>query len=122
MYLVDENVWNRPAKSKKLTDKGYTPLHWAARFGHDAIVKVILNVTGAAMPRTGTGNTPLHLSAKYGHFNVTKTLLDSIDDDSDINPHAYKGDGDFLTPLHEAAAGQHPRIVELIMNRHRASA
>ena len=121
MYLVDENVWNRPSNSKKLANIGYTPLHYAAEFGHDAIVKVLLNVTGAAMPRTGTGYTPLHLSAENGHFNVTKTLLDAIDDDSNINPHIYK-EGDFWTPLHRAAQKQFPQIVELIMDRHRASA
>ena len=85
MYLVDENVWNRPS-----ADKGYTPLHYAAQFGHDAIVKVLLQNVNDTMPRTGDGTTPLHLSSQSGHINVTKTLINAIDDDS---KNGYKASG-----------------------------
>lgn len=116
MYLVDENVWNRPSNSKELRFKGWTPLHWAAFSGQDAIVKVLLKHVNDTMPKTGVGRTPLHLSAKEGFFNITKDLLDAIEDPTNINPHSYKED-DYFTPLHAAAASQHPQIVELIMDR-----
>ena len=116
MYLVDETVWNRPSESKDLVFKGWTPLHWAAFTGQDAIVKVLLKHVNDTMPKTGYGYTPLHMSAELGFFNLTKDLLDAIKDPTNINPHASK-EGDYETPLHEAAANQHPKIVELIMDR-----
>ena len=114
MYLVDETVWNRPSDSKDLRFKGWTPLHWAASTGQDAIVKVLLKHVNNTMPKTDVGYTPLHFSAGEGFFDVTKDLLDAIKDPTNINPHAYK---DYWTPLHYAAAYQRPQIVKLIMDR-----
>ena len=121
MYLVDKKEWNRPSDSKNLLFKGWTPLHWAAFTGQDAIVKVLLKLVNDTMPKTGFGYTPLHVSATEGFFNVTKDLLDAIEDPTNINPHACK-EAEYWTPLHFAAASQHQQIVELIMDRHRASA
>ena len=116
MYLVDETVWNRPSESKYLALKGWTPLHWAAFTGQDAIVKVLLKHVNNTMPQTSVGETPLHMSARNGFFDVTKDLLDAIKDPTNINPHAYKR-ADYRTPLHEAALFQHQQIVKLIMDR-----
>ena len=93
MYLVDENVWNRPSKSKELADKGYTPLHYAAQFGHDAIVKVILQNVNDTMPRTGDGTTPLHYAAQFGHDAIVKVLLQNV---NETMPRTSDG----TTPLH----------------------
>ena len=116
MYLVVENVWNRPSDSKELKFKGATPLHQAACTGQDAIVKVLLKHVNDTMPKTGNGYTPLHKSASAGFFNVTKDLLDAIEDPTNINAHTCKEDN-YLTPLHMAAYSQHSKIVELIMDR-----
>ena len=80
MYLLDENIWNRPSDSKDLVFKGWTPLHWAADSNQIATVKVLLKHVNDTMPKTGVGQTPLHLSAEDGYFNVTKDLLDAIED------------------------------------------
>ena len=116
MYLVVENVWNKPSDSKALRFKGMTPLLWAAATGQDAIVKILLKHVNNTMPKTGIGVTPLHMSATEGFFDVTKDLLDAIKDPTNINPHAYK-ERDYWTPLHLAAANQHHQIVKLIMDR-----
>ena len=59
--------------------KGNTPLHHAARFGHDDVVKLLLEKVTDKMPRDGTGRTPLHDAARMGRVEVTRTLLDAID-------------------------------------------
>ena len=116
MYLVDETMWNRPSEAKIFHSKGMTPLHWAVFTGEDAIVNVLLKHVNDTMPQTSLCLTPLHLSAVKGFFNVTKDLLDAIKDPTNINPHACE-ERDYWTPLHMAAAFQHPQIVKLIMDR-----
>ena len=56
---------------------GNTPLHLAARCGHEAIVDVLLLEKDIdLMPLNRSAKTPLHYAAQYGRVSIFKTLLD----------------------------------------------
>jgi len=56
---------------------GQTPLSWAARYGHEAVVKLLLE-KGAAIETTDIkyGQTPLTWATENGHEGVVKLLLE----------------------------------------------
>ena len=93
-----------PAKTN-----GETPLHIAAKFGHEAIVSVIVeNVEDNDNHPDKQGITPLHISVKQGFTNVTGILLSSA---SDKNPV----DVNKITPLHLAVQNEDIDTVKLIV-------
>ncbi len=56
---------------------GYTPLHYAARAGHAAIVRMLLDGGGDVNARTRAGGaTPLHRAANQGHLEVVRLLVE----------------------------------------------
>ena len=55
-----------------------TPLYYAAKFGINAIVKMILALQGTRnleIPGGRFGSTPLHVASYSGHIEVVRTLL-----------------------------------------------
>ena len=117
LETVEEQVWNKKSDTKYIRDKGIVPMHRAAQYGRNDVIKLLLNHTSDKMPRDAVGRTPLHFSAMEGHFNVTKSLLDSVRNSTSlINPHAFNEDK-YWTPLHWAASEGNKDIVELILTR-----
>jgi len=56
--------------------KGYTPLHLAAKYGSTEIARRLLlqrDVNVDAVAKNGL--TPLHVATHYGNFNVVRVLL-----------------------------------------------
>ena len=92
----------------KTAAEGLTPLHLAARGGHDALARLLIARGGEVSARANDGRTPLHLAAKHGRENTAKILLDNGAD-------AKAKDKKFLTADYEAAKAKHPRVVELIL-------
>ena len=92
----------------KTAAEGLTPLHLAARGGHDALARLLIARGGEVNARANDGRTPLHLAAKHGRENTAKILLDNGAD-------AKAKDKKFLTADYEAAKAKHPRVVELIL-------
>jgi len=119
---------------------GRTPLMWAAKSGHEELVKLLFrqkDVNPNSKDHDGStklwyegiaklllgrkkvnpnsrdtfGNTPLLYAAKGGHEGIVKLLLDR----KKINPDSRGHDGQ--TPLWRAAWGGHEGIVKLLLDR-----
>ena len=92
-------------------DGGGTPLHYAAGYGHSAVVECLLS-TGKCDPMAvdRDGWTPLHLAAHYGHSAVVECLLST----GKCDPMAVDSDG--WTPLHYAAYCGNSATVECLLS------
>ena len=92
---------------------GNTAIIWAAREGHERVVKVLLERNGVNpnTPDNECGQTPLSWAAKNGHEGVVKMLLEQ----KDVNPN--KADKREQTPLLWAAANGHEGVVMILLER-----
>ena len=86
----------------------WTPLHIAAKKGHEEICKFLIYNTEKKNPSDENGNTPLHYATERGLTNVCKLIIENVDNK---NPAALNG----CTPLHLAAKKGHLEIVRLIV-------
>jgi len=57
--------------------KGQSALHLSATYGHEAIVKILLD-RGASLLLDNYGRQPAHLAAENGHLGCLKLLLSSV--------------------------------------------
>ena len=65
------------------SSEGWTALHYAAAYGHQQIVEILISRGAEIDAETySSGTTPLVLASKYGHESVTSTLLSSLLDRS----------------------------------------
>jgi len=91
---------------------GRTPLTWAARNGHEGVVKILLEQKGVNPNRTDKNDrTPLVCTAFEGHEGVVKLLLER--DGVDPNRPDKDGEG----PLGWAAINGHEGVVRLLLER-----
>ncbi|GAB1206414.1 hypothetical protein APSETT445_005101 [Aspergillus pseudonomiae] len=107
MFLKDGGV----DMNVKDPDFGCTPLSWAAAYGHEIVVKLLLH-SGKVGPdsRDLEGKTPLSWAARRGHDKVVELLLGT----GKVDP----GSEDYSrnTPLSWAARGGHDKVVELLLD------
>ena len=91
---------------------GGGPLAWAARNGHEGVVKILLG-QGEINPDKpdNEGRTPLFYAASYGHVGVVKLLLGR----EEVNPD--KRDNCGQTPLSYAARRGHEEVVKILLRR-----
>ncbi len=106
-----------PTLVKARTEYGFTPLHVAAREGHEKAVGVLF----AAKADVNTvdlqdgekeswqGFTPLHLAAMAGKAGVAKLLLNK-------GAEVSTADKGKFTPLHYAAGGGFADVVKLLLD------
>ena len=88
----------------------FTPLHQAAIFGHECIVKLLLSHKADVNSRSKTEETPLHLASQQGHLaSVVALLLAGAD------PLLPSRSG-FL-PIHLAASGNHIEAVRILIEK-----
>jgi ankyrin repeat protein len=58
------------------TNGGATPLHRAALWGHDEILKLLLSIRNIRIDvKDQDGQNPLHRAAENGHLNACKLIL-----------------------------------------------
>lgn len=94
-------------------EKGYSPLHFAAKGTNKEIVKFLLNSGAEINKNTENGLTPLHLATKYGRVDIVKILLIY---NPEVNYLHTSVNEEGYTPLHFAAKGSNEKIVEILLN------
>jgi Ankyrin repeats (3 copies)/Ankyrin repeats (many copies) len=97
----------------RLIDYGFgagttTVLHVAARQGHTAVVRVLLESGAVVDARDGEVATPLHHASQYGHDEVVALLLAA---NASVEPRRIGGG----TPLHTAAAWGRYTVVKRLL-------
>ncbi|KAF2183575.1 ankyrin [Zopfia rhizophila CBS 207.26] len=92
---------------------GWTPLLWAARNGHEAVVKLLLakDVVDPDSEDTYFGQTPLSWAAERGQEAVVKLLL--AKDGVTLNSKVNGG----RTPLSRAAEWGREAVVKLLLEK-----
>ena len=55
--------------------KGFTPLHIAAKYGNTRIAKILLEKNAEPNVEGKYGLTPLHIATHYNHIDVATLLL-----------------------------------------------
>ena len=95
---------------------GRTPLHWAALYGNNGVVKLLLT-KGANVNATDNDRmTPLHLVAKNDRKETARLTLETakllLASNADVNAVDFPfGD----SPLHKAAGGTNKELAELLL-------
>lgn len=108
---VDALLRAEPEIRDSRSPDGWTPLHLAAHFGHEDVVRLLLE-RGAAVDvrsRNVMANTPLHAAAGR-HPRICQILVEA---GADVNSRQEGG----WTPLHAAARSGHEDTVELLLSR-----
>ncbi|KAI1042022.1 hypothetical protein LB505_012173 [Fusarium chuoi] len=93
---------------------GWTALSYAARYGHEKVVKLLVARDDVDPNSTDGlyGETPLSWAAKNGHAGVVKLLLDNQGILADCVHENHQ------TPLSFAAENGHLEVVRLLISRH----
>ena len=104
---VQELLAKDPNLVSSRDDLSWTPLHYAAAYGHRYVAQLLLAKKAEVDARDGLGGTPLHLAAVNGNRDVAELLLASK---ADVNAKTNRG----LTPLRLALDKDHQEVAELL--------
>src|SRR6185503_19609252 len=89
----------------------HTPLHLAARGGHDRVVRLLVDAKADVSAPTTTGAAPLHFAAASGSRDAVTILLDA---GADVNVREPQWG---QTPLMFAAASGRTDVVRTLLAR-----
>jgi len=96
----------------QIDSRGNTPLMWAAKNGHEGVVKILLERDDVSPDKPdNNGKTPLWWAAYYGYEGVVKILLER----DDVNPDKPGSNGQ--TPLRWAAYKGNEGVVKILLER-----
>lgn len=111
LSVVSNLLKQDPALVRALDDKfKATPLLWAAAYGKQEVVLLLLANGADVNARNGRGQSALHQATMTGQVAVVEVLLDK---GAEVNVT----DDDSNTPLHFAASQGSKTIVELLIAR-----
>jgi len=109
--VLDED----PSLANAWSDDGFTPLHFAAFFGHPKSARLLID-RGAELEARSTNrefaldSSPLHSAVAARQRETIEVLLDA---GADVNAVQHQG----YTPLLEAAQSGESELVELLLER-----
>ena len=101
-------------KGADVNKTGWTPLHYAASFGHVPVIKLLLENYAYIDAESPNGTTPLMMAAMYGSPEAVKLFLD---EGADVSLRNQQG----LTAKAFAERGGRPDAMELLTKATRAS-
>ena len=92
------------------TDSNYMPIHIAAHYGRETIVRTIVKHGGSTDAQTTNKLklTALHIAAYYGHLNVAQALVELGTNVEARTPQGY-------TPLQMAASEGYGEVAEFLL-------
>jgi ankyrin repeat protein len=104
--------YDRSFSDSKDSEYDHTPLSWAAQYGDETVVKLLLETGKVDVNSRDSdlGRTPLSRAAQYGREVVVKLLLES--GKVDVDSRDLK---DGRTPLSWAAKNGHEPVVKLLL-------
>ena len=91
-----------------------TPLHYAAVYGHEKIIKLLPSHTADVNSRSKIEQTPLHLASQEGHLASVVALLQAGAD-----PLLSHDEG--ALPIHLAAQNNHTEVVRILIESTKCS-
>ncbi|MBM4148528.1 MAG: hypothetical protein FJ224_05745 [Lentisphaerae bacterium] len=89
---------------------GSTPLHWAALYSRDDMVKPLIKAGADVNATTDNGYTPLHWAANKNAAKIAGELIRAGADVNSLSPKGY-------TPLHWAAITDARDVAELLISK-----
>ena len=92
-------------------ESGRTPLSWAAEYGHEAVVRLLMKRDVDTNAEDNNGKTPLLVAAEKGHVAIVRELVEK--GDVHFNVKDSKGN----TPLSLAAENGYEAVVQVLIER-----
>ena len=87
-----------------------TPLHYAAGYGHESLIQLLLSHKANVNSKNRIGGTPLHLASHEGHLACVVTLLQG---GADLQLPEHDG----ALPIHRAAENNHSEVIWILIEQ-----
>ena len=109
VFGLDEVVGRSGLPDTARCESGFGGLHLASMYGHEQVVRVLLEKGASAGSKDTYGRTPLYYAAENGHSEVIEALLNQ-DKDIEISP-------EILVKAAYAPRQQEKKVLELLLSR-----